>query len=175
MTKAAGRKLTQARLHNLLIYFPETGEFRWKVVRGGKRPGDLAGCKDLVRGKWYLRIRIDDELILAHRLAWLYMHGKWPEDELDHDDGDGLNNRIANLKPANRDSNNRNASRRKDNKTGVPGVQLTSSGRYAAHIRQGGRQVHLGTFDTLNDAAAAREAAKQEFLYHPDHGKEPIR
>lgn len=172
MTQAAARTITQARLKDLLHYDPETGDFTWRLVRGGKLPGDIAGSVCRARGKSYRRIRVDDELVMAHRLAWLYVHGVWPEDELDHDDGDGLNNRILNLKPADRLANNQNASLRKDNRTGVPGVFRVRNGKYQAKIRHEGQVQYLGTFDGMPAAAAAKKAAEEKFQFHPQHGKQ---
>lgn len=171
MTRAVERKITQARLKDLLHYDPETGNFTWRQVRGGKLPGDIAGSVCRARGKDYRRIRVDDELVMAHRLAWLYMHGVWPDDELDHEDGDGLNNRIRNLVPAGRQENNVNASRRSDNKSGHPGVHFHKRIRkWAAALGAGGK-IWLGYYDKLEDAIAARKAAEAEHGYHPQHGK----
>lgn len=171
MTKPAERKLTQARLKELLHYDPLSGLFTWLVVRGGKHVGDVAGSVCRARGKDYRRIRLDDELIMAHRLAWLYVHGEWPEDELDHEDGDGLNNRISNLRPADRLQNNKNASLRKDNRTGVPGVYEMQPGRFQVTIKHRGQTHYLGRFGDVPAAAAVKKAAEQQFQYHPQHGK----
>lgn len=175
MTASAPRALTRKRLKELLSYDLATGEFRWRVMRGGKHPGDIAGCVGRARGKDYIRIRVDDELIMAHRLAWLYVKGRWPARELDHEDGDGLNNRFKNLVPADRLKNNKNASLRKDNKTGTPGVFQIKGGKYQVCVKHKGEAHFLGTFGTLPQAVKARRAVDEKFDYHPGHGKEKVR
>lgn len=174
MTAPSKRRLTQKRLKELLTYHAETGVFVWNVVRGGKRPGDVAGSVCRARGKDYIRIRLDDELIMAHRLVWLYVHGTWPDDELDHEDGDGLNNRLLNLQPANRVQNNTNASLRKDNWTGTPGVHQVRNGNWVAVAGKGG--IHrFGTHPTKEAAVAARKRGEEQLDYHPTHGKPKVR
>jgi hypothetical protein len=158
-------------LRELLAYDTETGVFTWRAARGGKLPGDVAGSVCRARGKDYIRIRLDDELIMAHRLAWFYVHGVWPEEELDHDDGDGCNNRLPNLKPANRLQNNKNASLRRDNQTGVPNVIKARNGRFEARVRHLGVIEYLGTFDTVEEATAVKKAAEKRCNFHPNHGK----
>ena len=91
--------LTQARLKKLLSYNTDTGEFRWRVTRrGAARAGSVAGC---VRHDGYVRIAIDGKRYLAHRLAWLYVHGELVP-ELDHANGVRSDNRLDNLRPATR-------------------------------------------------------------------------
>ncbi len=176
MTAAAPRRITQARLKELLNYDPMTGHFTWRVMRGGKHPGDIAGCLSRARGKDYIRIRVDDELIMAHRLVWLYVYGRWPEDELDHEDGDGLNNRLKNLRPADRLKNNTNASLRKDNKTGLPGVFRTRNGNYAVTVGAAGVPgAHVGTVPTLALAKKLRDRETKKRNYDPGHGKPKAR
>lgn len=171
MTKPAKRALNPNRLRELLAYCPETGLFTWRQVRGGKSPGDLAGSVCHAQGKSYIRIRLDDELIMAHRLVWLYVYGVWPDDELDHEDGDGTNNRLLNLIPADRLQNNKNASLRKDSKTGIPGVNAMPNGKFQVTIRHRGVANYLGTAETLDAAARMRKVAQEKFNFHPTHGK----
>lgn len=162
-----------ARLHELLQYDPETGLLHWKVRRNQYAVvGAVAGHKANCRGKLYFRVRIDNALIMGHWIAWAMAYGAWPDDQIDHEDGDGLNNRLTNLKVKPQAENNRNAAIRRDNKTGVCGVVTTRSGNYVAHIRCDGRLKHLGTFKNLEDAAAARREAAASIGFHPNHGRE---
>ena len=89
--------LEALRLRELLSYDPDTGLFRWSKNKGSKDAGELAGC---VSPKGYILIGIDGCLYLAHRLAWLYVHGEFPEKDIDHRDQDKSNNRICNLRLA---------------------------------------------------------------------------
>jgi len=94
-------ELTQQRLKDLLEYDPETGQFR-RVVATGRhgrwKINSVAGNLNCKLG--YIQISIDGVLYYAHRLAWLYMNGKWPEHEIDHKDLDRANNRWVNLRAA---------------------------------------------------------------------------
>lgn len=87
MVSGKNTTLTQHRLKELLHYEPETGVFTWKVDSrdGGRghRSGDTAGT--LAQG--YTVIRVGKVVYKAHRLAWLYVHGSFPEHEIDHVDG----------------------------------------------------------------------------------------
>lgn len=99
--------MTQEELHQLLDYNPETGKFFWKVnMRGKVKIGTKAGCVCKIHG--YELINIKNKQYRAHRLAWLYVHGKWPNPEIDHINRVKTDNRIANLREADRSMNNLN-------------------------------------------------------------------
>ena len=143
--------LTQARLKSALDYDPETGVFRWLVATGGRVIGQAAGSRHC---KGYLRIRVDGEQYLAHRLAWLYVTGEWPDRALDHINGDKMDNRIANLRLASASENNMNVSARRSNKTGLKGVFPVGK-RYMAQIRANGKVHYIGRFATPEEAHQA--------------------
>lgn len=107
------RKVTKERVLEKLRFDPNTGIFTWKTTH---RAGLMAGCTGCERGKFYTRIRIDNELIMAHVLAWIVTYGEQPSFEIDHLNGDGTDNRPANLVKSNRLLNNSNASKRVDAK-----------------------------------------------------------
>jgi hypothetical protein len=148
---------TQARLKELLTYNPETGEFRWSTTpRKGVRAGGIAG-NILSTGH---RIRIDRLEYKAHRLAWLWVYGRWPQDDIDHINGDPTDNRIANLREATDSQNLGNSKRRADNTSGFKGVARSSAKaeKWRAHL-QG---QYLGSFDTKEEAHAAYVAKARE-------------
>lgn len=156
--------LDLASLHRQLDYDPATGVFRWKVVRRGSRnlPGDIAGTvRDPNKPNPYLVIFLDGVLYRAHRLAWLYVHGRWPEEGLDHIDGNGLNNSIANLRECNQQQNNGNHKRlNRRNTSGYRGVTWKAEKqKWRAFINRNNRQCHLGYFDTPEQAYEAYKAA----------------
>jgi hypothetical protein len=157
-------ELTQARLLELLSYDAETGIFRWLVYRGGSRPkaGSIAGR---LSDKGYVIIGIDDREYRAHRLAFLYMVGRWPVPEGDHRDLNRANNIWSNLREATRSQNMANTSWH-DNRVGFKGV-YASGDKYAARIQFSGKATYLGTFDTAEFAgfiyAAAAQAIFGEF------------
>jgi hypothetical protein len=152
--------LTQSRLKELLHYCPDTGLFTWKIRRGaGVKPGDKAGCR-MPAGYWL--IRVDKKLYFAHRLAWLYMTGKWPEHEIDHKDTNRANNAFSNLRDATRRINAENQRRAKDGSQ-VPLLGVAKNRRrFMAQIQSCGHHYHLGTFDTPEEAHAAYLSAKRE-------------
>lgn len=162
-----------SRLHELLTYDQSTGLLHWKVRRNQCAvAGAVAGHKANCRGKLYFRVRVDDQLIMGHWIVWAMLHGEWPTDQIDHADGDGLNNRQGNLQVASQADNNKNAAIRKDNKTGVAGVTLSRNGSFVASIRVGGKQLTLGTFNDLEDAATVRKETEKALGFHPNHGRD---
>jgi hypothetical protein len=151
--------LTAEKLMDLLCYYPETGSFRF---RHGARAGREAG--GLWQGR-YWRISVGGQQYLAHRLAWLYVHGKWPPDQIDHVNANGLDNRLANLRLASQGLNNANRRLGRNNTSGIKGVRWHSGhGKWYAGISIAGRQKHLGTFTSKEEATQAyRAAAKLHF------------
>jgi hypothetical protein len=166
----AGKLLTQEMLHAIVSYDADTGVFTWKA-----RPDDLGwttqnagkpcGWIDTSVGYW--RVTVFRTRYLTHRLVWLYVHGRLPPRgvEIDHINGDKLDNRLSNLREASHGQNGQNTNLRQNNTSGVKGVTWDQSrDRWMATITTGGKLVHLGRFDTLAEAAGARRAA--ELNYH---------
>jgi hypothetical protein len=148
--------LTQARLKEVLRYDPETGVFVWLAKRGCRAAGNKAGSLDPIG---YLYIRVDGEIYGAHRLAWLYAHGVLPA-RMDHCNLVRSDNRLANLRPCTHAQNIRNARKHRDNRSGHKGVTLErKTGKWLARICVDYRILHLGTFVTAEEAAAAYDAA----------------
>ena len=158
--KSFHNALTPHRVRELFEYNPETGEFIRRVARGGERRG--ARVKTLT-DKGYLRIGIDGADYRAHRVAWLYVHGEWPADQLDHINGKRSDNRIANLRLASHAENSRNRYRSRNNTSGYKGVDF-NRGRWRALIGTGGKNLHLGYFSSAAEAHAAYCRAAQELF-----------
>ena len=96
--------LTAERARELLHYDPETGVFTWRVrVSSRKLAGSVAG--GFFATVRYRRITVDRKTYREHRLAWLYSYGRFPEQDLDHIDCDPSNNRLANLREADKSQN----------------------------------------------------------------------
>jgi hypothetical protein len=151
--------LTQSRLKELLDYNPKTGVFIWRVDRGSKyKAGDVAGS---VKPRGVSHIGVDGRPHFAHVLAWLYMAGKYPEGLIDHEDGNPSNNRWKNLREATHAQNGANVGLRKDNTSGFKGVRFRY-GKWRASIKTQDRRLHLGTFDTAEEACAAYHKAAEE-------------
>lgn len=144
--------LTSERLRQLLNFDPDTGNFVWlEKVAPNIEIGSRAGW--IRSDKRYKMIRIDGKYHYAHRLAWLYVHGRWPDPEIDHVNGDGLDNRLCNLRQASR-SNNVNNTRPPKNSTGFPGVSKYRR-KWRATVRIGGKTKSLGYWPTPEEAHAA--------------------
>ena len=156
---ASQNHITVDELKAILRYDPETGEFWWRVSRKGIRLGRPAGR---VTGR-YRQIGIDGRHYYAHRLAWLYMTGEWPSDDIDHIDGDRLNNRFSNLREASRAQNMANGRTPATNTSGFKGVSFDRQrGRWQAFIKIDGKTKNLGRFKTPEDAHAAYVAAAHQ-------------
>ena len=157
---------SRALLHQLLRYDAETGDLIWlprsveifatkhrHAVWTTKHCGKVAGCiRRPVKGPAYRFIRIGAAQYQAHRLVWLYVHGGPVPDLIDHQDRDPLNNRLKNLRAATRAQNRANS--RPSTKLGIKGVYARGRRFYAM-----AGKTYLGTFTTIEEAAAAYEAA----------------
>jgi hypothetical protein len=145
-----------------LIYDPFTGVFRWKKPPCAKiKANDIAGH---LNKNGYRRIRIDGVYYLAHRLAWLYVYGYMPENEIDHKDRNPKNNAISNLRESSHQCNMRNSKKQKNNQSGVTGVYFVKSrGKWAARIWIDDKCVFLGHHDDFVLAVRARWEAEKKY------------
>lgn len=147
-----------------LEYNRVTGLFFWKRPnpRSSVSVGQKAGCID----NGYVYITLDRKRYLAHRLAWLYHFGDWPEGIIDHIDGNRSNNAINNLRDADKVVNGQNQKRaQRHNALGILGVTKIKGREknpYLAQIRVNGKPSYLGTFPTAEAASEAYLRAKRE-------------
>lgn len=145
-------QLTQKRLLELLSYDPVGGRFAWRDQERASKP---VGHQH----HGYLKISIPGfGGLYAHRLAWLYMTGEWPERFVDHADCNRLNNAWKNLRLATRQQNAANSVRQRRNVANAKGVTKRRDG-YRAFIKVGERNIHLGDYNTVEEAAAAYAGA----------------
>jgi hypothetical protein len=163
--------LTRERLMERLDYDALSGAFTWKAepalgTAWNKRfAGTPAG--NVEQKEQYLRIGIDGRRYKAHRLAWLYVYGCWPAGRLDHANTYRTDNRIGNLREASAKENACNRRIRRDNTSGFKGVRWRRQSRtWIASIQNDGVMIHLGTFETKEDAHAAYAKASVDL-----HGK----
>jgi len=155
--KRAPKPLTAEDLREQLFYHHETGLFFWRHGSEKRRSTPIS-TRD---NRGYVKVRVNGRLYSAHRLAWLYMTGKWPLYQIDHIDLDKGNNAWSNLRKATGSQNQYNRPRTRRNKTGFKGVHFAANG-YVAAIRYDGKQYTLGTFATAEEAFAVYcEAARK--------------
>lgn len=143
--------ITQDRLSELLSYDPLMGLFRWKVSRGTRAAGSVAGNN---RPDGYIYIKVDKALYRQTRLIWLYVYGAWPKHHIDHINGDTSDDRFCNLREATRSQNLGNRKRNINSTTGFKGVTKRGS-RYLAYINKDGTRIWLGYHQTPEEAHAA--------------------
>lgn len=158
--------LTYEDLDALLKYDPNSGVLTWKVDRsGGCSAGDVAGSRE---PRWgHTRLWIAGRRYMAHRVAWMLTYKKWPNDMIDHINGNPSDNRIENLRESNNRHNQQNIREAQINSShGFLGVTRMSakSGRWRARIMTENGRVNLGAFDTPEAAHQAYLQAKR--LYH---------
>tara|TARA_B110000908_G_C10252163_1_gene452768 strand:+ start:1019 stop:1597 length:579 start_codon:yes stop_codon:yes gene_type:complete len=162
--------ITQSRLKKVLEYDSESGVFIWKVSHKRIRAGKVAG--NVHKNTGYVQITIDAIWHSAHRLAFLYMTGAFPEKYTDHINGVRHDNRWRNLRPVTSSENSRNKVMSKNNTSGITGVSWEKkAGKWRSLIYFDGQQQFLGYFDHLFEAAAARRSAELKHDYHPNHGR----
>lgn len=145
--------ITHDRLKELLRYNPATGEFvRLVSLINFVKVGSVAGHIQKRHG--YVRISVDGHSYFAHRLAWLYMTGRFPALEIDHKDRNPSNNCWSNLREATHSQNQANTKVYKTNKIGLKGVHLYK-GRYRAMLSIAGKNKHIGYFGSSSEASEA--------------------
>ncbi len=156
--------MKQEYLKSILDYDPETGIFVWIVKPCKKiRIGAIAGTvKPNKRG---IGVTIDYKTYSAHRLAWLWMTGSWPENIIDHKDGCPKNNKWNNLRLATSNQNQWNSKTPKNNTSGYKGVCWDKErNKWIVHIRINIKRKYIGRFDDIKEAASAyNEAAIKYF------------
>ena len=166
--KSARNDLTQDRLKELLSYDGNTGLFTSNVCRGRIKIGSIVGTK---HNCGYVQLYIDRNLYLAHRLAWLYVHGNWPDGEIDHINGEPGDTRIKNLRDVSRVQNQQNRKLSENNKSGFNGVSFDSQkSKWRARIHVNKKKVCLGLYSCIDDAISARKEANVKYGYHENHG-----
>lgn len=152
--------LTHQRLLEVIDYNPTTGLFLWRKSISAVSAGSIAGCK---RPDGYIIIQIDNHQYGAHRVAWFYVHGAWPVDEIDHKNQDKSDNRINNLREVAPLINMHNRKCLSTNKLGIAGVWRDKD-KFRAKLIFAGKAYLLGTHDTPEKASAVYEAKKAELL-----------
>lgn len=149
--------LTAEALRSLVCYDPRSGQFT-RLLRA-----NWCAAGGWLDRNGHVRISIAGRAYAAHRIAWLYVHGRWPQGDIDHINGDRADNRIENLRDVCKAMNQQNQRKaHRTNATGLLGVTFnTARSKYQAQIGVSGRNKYLGLFDTATEAHQAYLAAKR--------------
>ena len=152
-----------------LRYDAETGKIFWKLNKSSTgKAGNEAGGQNC----GYIRMKLNRKSYKAHRIAWLLTYGSWPEDQIDHINGNGLDNRLENLRDVSLIENLRNQKIPKNNTSGTIGVSFYKKDQYyQASIQINGKSKYLGYFKNKEEAIAARAAANIKYNFHENHGR----
>lgn len=152
----AGRPTVQ-RLHELFFVDAQNpAALRWRIKRPHRPAGSAAGY---VRRDGYRLASVDGQRILAGRIVWALVHGRWPAHEIGHINGCRCDDRPSNLIDVPRSVHHLNSLHpRKGNRSGLPGAQVRPSGRFASKVNG-----HwIGVFPTADEASAAAWNFKRE-------------
>ena len=166
--------LTQKKLKELLHYDPETGVFTWRIYRNHHTAtGDIAGTVQWFDRRKYMRsfkkklyrnIKVFGCTYRASHLAFLYMTGKWPPNQIDHINCNSLDNRWVNLRPCTQLQNNRNRQYSPRSTSFFKGVYFHKKHKkYRAQISVNRKTLHLGCFFSQTDAACAYDRAAKKY------------
>ena len=166
-------ELTSKVLHDFFDYNSETGIVTRKISTNNRtKVGQIVGC---LRPDGYLCATIGGKPYQLHRLIWLYAHGSWPSGEIDHINGNRSDNRIENLRDVTSSQNGRNKRVSSANTSGVTGVTwFKSRNKWVAAMNMNGKRIHLGYFETIDDAAKARKSADTIHGFHENHGRDGV-
>lgn len=176
-------------IKELIDYDPQTGEAKWKArplhhfidskrpakvvmrIWNSKNAGKTVRCPD---SNGYFRLAIGGRKYSLHRIIWAFHYGKHPRHSIDHINGNRQDNRICNLRDVLQVDNLKNASKHKDNSSGVNGVSFCKRRqKFTSYIGVNGKTKVLGYSETLEEAARKRKEAEVIYGYHQNHGREP--
>ena len=183
-------EVTPELVQAFVDYDAETGQLTWKQrdamwFNKGRRGAEASALRwnkryagmpafTTTNSHGYKHSSIFGFKFKAHRVAWACHHGEWPENEIDHINGDKTDNRLVNLRAVTALENCKNKRRQKNNTSGATGVLAARSGGWVAYIKHNRKSISLGRFDSKQDAIAARKAAEKKFGYHKNYGRDHI-
>lgn len=181
-------ELTQQDLIELISYDPITGKAYWNKrdvrwfndtkTRTAKQECNRWNAQNAgneithLNSKGYIQPGVMGKHVLLHRLIWLREMGEWPKEQVDHINGIRTDNRIENLREATNQENCKNQRIRKNNTVGCMGINKRPNyEKWRVRINTVDKRVHIGDFNSLEEAIAARKAAEIEYGYSETHGR----
>ena len=179
---------TPAMLRKFLTYDPDTGLLYWRartpdMFADGKQTATHVCARwnacftgkeafTFVKDSGYKVSKIFAKTYYAHRIIWTLWNGYWPIAQIDHINGMRDDNRLCNLRDVTQSVNARNAKKRCNNTSGICGVSWHKKNqKWVVQIQARGKNIHLGYFDNIEDAAAARKAAEVGHGFTARHGQ----
>lgn len=157
-------QITREFVLEMLEYIPETGALLQKKPRPRVQVGSIAG---VVTPYGYRYIQLNGRKYAAHRIVWLIEHGEFPSTDIDHIDRNKLNNQISNLRLVTRKENCENKIAQRNNQLGIRGVSYNPRLRkYIAQIQHHGKGIHIGVFQTPQEAKTAYDLKAMELFTH---------
>ena len=159
------KKITYEEVHELFDYNPETGIFTNRITRGKiAKKGKVAGC---LSDTGYWIIKVNGKNYRAHRLAWLFIHGYFPEHQIDHINRIRTDNRLCNLREVNKSCNMKNSKIYNNNTSGITGVSWHKRAKkWMVRIQDKNyHRINLGSFASKLEAAQARYEAEIKYKY----------
>jgi hypothetical protein len=156
----------------LFFYHADTGLILRRVYQMGKHVGEEAGgVRTDADSMTYRAVSILRRVFMSHRVAWLLHYGVWPTMRLDHRDGNGLNNRIDNLREVTNQQNGMNTKLRIDSKTGVSGIRWHKlAKKWNVRITVHNQEIYLGLYENFEDAVRVRKEAESKYGFSERHG-----
>jgi len=149
-------------IRELFDYNPLTGVFVRKAALNCGRKSAIGKVAGFIDYTGYGYIKVARVRYSQHRLAWLYMHGEWPKNDIDHIDGNPSNNAISNLRDVTRQVNSQNHKKAYSTSDSQLLGVLKHFNKWRAQIRVSGKGVHIGLFDTAIQAHEAYLVAKRQ-------------
>jgi hypothetical protein len=162
------------RLNQALRYDQATGKVFCKSKCSIRLPvGDEVGHPHTKGHVTYLRATVDGVRYYVHTLVWLMLGKKIPDGMMiDHEDGNGLNNRLSNLRLVTRSGNAKNMRRRLQNTSGTSGIAWCKQTKtWKCRVRSEGREVWIGRFSSIDEAKSAVFKARLDHGFHQNHGR----
>lgn len=172
-------------LRECFSYNKTTGNLKWKrrprkhftsaknfSMWNKKFPGEVAGWIDSKTNTKYKMVQVSGKTYSQHRVAWAIFYGYEPQFQIDHINGKHGDNRISNLRDVSQAENTRNRRIPTNNKSGVIGVSWRKeSNAWHAQIQHNGKKRHIGLFETIEEARAARITEEKRLKFHANHGR----
>jgi len=179
-------EITQEYLQECFSYNPETGVLTWKkrprdhfntdrgfkIFNSNYAHNEAGSSRAYTENLSYILIVIKGRRFLAHRIIWALNCGDWPHDEIDHIDGDGLNNTIANLRAVSHQENLKNRKINKNNASKISGVRWDSERqKWFVQIGAQNKVLKLGRYLDKFEASCVRKSAELKYGYHKNNGR----